>query len=407
MAALEHKPYIVSWNLTHGCNLSCPHCYMDAGCRSAGELTTAQAKEVVDALALVNPAMMIVLTGGEPLLRDDICDIVGYCSDAGFITVLGTNGTLLNKEKLVQLQRAGLKGIGVSIDSTKPESHNAFRNFKGAWELSIECLKAAKELSIETQLDVTLTDENYTEIGDFTELAVSLGARALNFFFLVCTGRAMRTFISVQHYDAAIQELVGRSKTETRTMVRARCAPHIYRVLHEDGVRLPEGTRGCLAGRSYMRIDPVGNVTPCPYMEESVGNVKDTSIEKLWADSQKLQTLRDGEYGGRCGRCEFTEICGGCRARARAEHGDFMAEDPLCLYEPQGKGKLTLTDESQSDIAWESAAKQRINRVPAFIKKMVIGAIEKKAREKGVKIITEAFVEEIKSRDFSTMHRPG
>ncbi|MEO5357572.1 MAG: radical SAM protein [Nitrospirae bacterium YQR-1] len=394
----------MSWNLTSGCNLSCPHCYMDAGCRSAGELTTAEAKEVVTGLSLLNQAMMIVLTGGEPLLRDDICDIVGYCSDAGFITVLGTNGTLLSREKLMELHRAGLKGIGVSIDSTNPESHNAFRNFKGAWELSIECLKAAKELSIETQVDVTLTDDNYGEIDKFIELAVSLGARALNFFFLVCTGRAMRTFISVQNYEYAIKELVKRSKTETRTMIRARCAPHIYRVLHEDGVRLPEGTRGCLAGRSYMRIDPLGNVTPCPYMEDSIGNVKETGIDELWSKSQKLQTLRDGIYGGRCGICEYTEICGGCRARALAEKGDFMAEDPLCLYEPLGKEKITIKEEFKSDIEWESTALQRMDKVPAFIRKMVIGVIEKKAREKGVGVITEAFVEEIKSHDFSKMH---
>ncbi len=424
MGALEDKPYIVSWNLTKRCNLSCPHCYLEAdsdlqnphselsppplpsplegeGWVGGNELTESEAKFVIDELSYLNSRLMLVLSGGEPMLRKDIFDIVEYASQAGFITVLGSNGTLLTRESIKFLRAAGLKGAGISIDSTVPESHDSFRGLSGAWELSVSALRAAREAGLETQLDVTLTDQNWREIDNFVELGVDLGARAVNFFFLVCTGRAMSTNISTENYDSAIQHIAKLSSGERRLMVRARCAPHVYRILHQDGFPIPEGTRGCLAGRAYMRIDPEGNVTPCPYMPLAIGNIKENSLTPLWEDAPMLKLLRQGSYKGRCGACEYGEICGGCRARALVKKGDPMEEDPLCAYKPSGRDAIVLSDTFKTDLLWEEKAKDRIKKIPIFMSGMITRVIEAKARERGISVITSELIDELRSHSYT------
>ncbi len=405
MGALEDKPYIVSWNLTRRCNLLCPHCYLDAAAAPSNELTESEAKFVVDELSYLNNKLMLVLSGGESMLRKDIFEIVEYASQAGFIVVLGSNGTLLTDESLKLLKEAGLRGMGISIDSSVPEYHDSFRGMRGAWELSVSALRSARGMGFETQLDVTLTDQNWSQIDDFIELGVDLGARAVNFFFLVCVGRAMRTNISTENYDSALTRIAGLFSKERRLMVRARCAPHIYRILYQQGFAVSEGTRGCLAGRSYMRIDPEGNVTPCPYMPLIVGNIKERSLASIWDGSPILNRLRNGNYKGRCGECEFGEICGGCRARALAHCDDLMEEDLLCGYKPSGKGSVVLDDTLKTDLAWEEKAKERIKKIPIFMRGMIMKVIETKAREKGVGIITSEFIDEIKTKGYPGMHR--
>lgn len=405
MGALEERPYIVSWNLTKRCNLSCPHCYIEALNAPSNELTGSEAKFVIDELSYLNSKLMLVLSGGEPMLRRDIFDIVEYSSLAGFITVIGSNGTLLTRENIGLLKEAGLKGMGISIDAAAPGSHDAFRGMSGAWELSVSALRSAREAGLETQLDVTLSDRNWREIDSLVELGAGLGARAVNFFFLVCTGRAMKTNISTENYDAALKYIARLSKRERRLMVRARCAPHVYRMLHDEGFPLPGGTRGCLAGRSYMRIDPEGNVTPCPYMPLTIGNIRERSLSSIWENSPVLRELRGGAYKGRCGICAFGEICGGCRARALAERGDLMEEDPLCTFEPSGKDSITFDDTFKTDLLWEEKARERIKRIPLFMRGMVVRVVEAKAREKGVGVITSEIIDEIKMKGYPDMHR--
>lgn len=179
--------------------------------------------------------MMLVLSGGEPLLRRDIYDLIEYASSGGFIPVLDSNGVLLTRESVRLLKEAGLKGVGVSIDSVNPDEHDRFRGLDGAWELSVSGLRYAKEAGLETQIDVTLTDRNWEEIDRFIEFGAGLGVKAINFFFLICTGRAMKTDISTNNYEKALTHIAKRAFHEKRLMVRARCAPHIYRILYEDG----------------------------------------------------------------------------------------------------------------------------------------------------------------------------
>ena len=218
------------------CNLSCPHCYIDAhpGLNSAheNEITWDDAQSVINTLSSLNNNLMLILSGGEPMLREDIFDIVHSASSAGLIVVLGSNGTLLTRNSLKMLKDAGLMGVGISIDSTGSLHHDSFRGFKGAWNLSVSALRFSREAGLETQVDVTLTNQNCSEVDDFVELGVSMGAKAVNFFFLVCTGRAMRTDISTENYDVVLNKIAKISMNERRLMVRARCAPHFYRILY-------------------------------------------------------------------------------------------------------------------------------------------------------------------------------
>ncbi len=405
----NYKPYLVSWNLTKRCNLLCPHCYIDSdsaikGTLNNSELTTDEAKSVIDELYSLNNNMMLILSGGEPMLRDDVFEIIEYASDAGFITVLGTNGTLLTREKIDLLRDAGLKGMGVSIDSPDSHNHDRFRGLDGAWDMSISALGTAHDSGIETQMDVTLTDENIGEIDNFIELGSSLSVKAVNFFFLVCTGRAVRTDISSVSYESALRRIAELSSKEKRLMVRARCAPHIHRLLYEDGVPVAEGTRGCLAGRQYIRIDPEGNITPCPYMSLSLGNIRESSLSDIWENASSLKLLQEGKYSGRCGSCEYEQICGGCRARALTEKNDFMEEDPLCTYEPRG-GSLSFNDNFKSDLVWDETARKRVKKIPVFMKNMIIKVIEDKAREKGISIITSDLIDELKTKRYPAFHK--
>lgn len=344
---------------------------------------------------------MLVLSGGEPMLREDIYDIVEYASQAGFITVMGSNGTLIEKEDLHRLKYAGLRGLGVSVDSIEKGYHDGFRGLPGAWVKAINALRAARELEIETQMDVTLTEANNYQIDQFIEMGISLAVRAINFFFLVCTGRAIKTDITPYNYEKALRKIAGLAKAENRLLIRARCAPHMYRVLYEEGLPISEGTRGCMAGTSYLRIDPEGNVTPCPYMPVTLGSLRETSLTAIWEDSPYLRQLQEQRFKGRCGICEYIGICGGCRARALTERNDFLEEDPLCTYQPSGKGKVALSDSFKAALNWDDRARDRIKKVPLFMQGMITRMIEAKARERGLDCITTEIIDELKERVYS------
>ncbi|MDI6763454.1 MAG: radical SAM protein [Thermodesulfobacteriota bacterium] len=405
---MEHIPYLVSWNLTRRCNLLCPHCYIDSNPPHPSfpkrgkeelnsELTIQETKSVVDELSHLNPRLMLILSGGEPMLRDDIEELLEHAAGKGFIVVVGSNGTLLSEDRLRGLKLAGLKGLGVSIDSTTPSYHDAFRGVEGAWESSLKAIKTARTLGLEVQMDVTLTDGNVGQVRELVELGALLSVKSINFFFLICTGRATKAEITTDHYDSALRTIAELFRTETRLMVRARCAPHLYRLLYESGFPLQVGTTGCLAGKSYLRIDPEGNITPCPYLPVSVGNVRQESVATLWMHSPILRQMREGSYKGRCGICEYAELCGGCRARALAERSDLMEEDPLCAHLPSGEGKVCLEEAFSSTLLWDLKAKERMRKVPVFMKGMVIRMIERKAIEKGVSNISSEFIDEVKS----------
>src|SRR5438132_874656 len=305
----DFKPHLIAMNLTKRCNLECDHCYLDATTKSAGgddELTTEECYKLIDQIAQVNKGCLLVITGGEPLVRPDILDIARHAVKLGFMVVFGTNGMLIN-------------------DRMANDLVNCQDNYKGM-------------------------------------------------------------------------------------LVRARCAPHFKRLAYEKDPNSPitKATGymggGCLAGTNYARVTPNGELTPCPYMPLSAGNIRDTSFVDLWEKSDVFNSFRYPQLKGKCGDCEYTDICGGCRARPYVDHGDWLDEDQWCLYTPKGGEKIRVAFNMAEDFdgVWDEAALTRLSRIPYFLRAMVKKGVERHAREHGIPVITVELMEELRKKRFGT-----
>lgn len=411
-SAPEFVPLTVSWNLTKLCNLKCAHCYIDADARAdrTQELSDDEALDVLAQIAEVNSQAVLILTGGEPLLRKDIFSLIRRAADTGFWTVLGSHGGMLDGEVADKLIDSGLKGVGVSIDSVAAERHNQFRGIPKAWEKTMAAVEVMAAKKLPFLIETTVTRFNKNELAQMATLAVDRGATALNVFFLVPTGRgASLNDLQPREYEIALGELAELQERHSgELMINAKCAPQYRRVLWEKDrastfVRTFHGG-GCPAGTYYCRITPEGNVTPCPYMPVVAGNVRETPFSELWKNAPVLRDLREAKLGGRCGDCEFSELCGGCRCRAYATTGDYLAEDRWCTYEPGQYGKDSIplppertygSDESGT-LAWTEGAQERMKQIPFFARGMVRRAIESAAQRRGVTVITEQVLQEIR-----------
>ncbi|MGP0630648.1 radical SAM protein [Nitrospina sp. 32_T5] len=404
-----YRAYSISWNITKRCNLNCEHCYLDADFRGGfrvDELTTQECYNVIDQIAEVNPNAFLILTGGEPLLRPDIYDITRYAADRKFMVVLGTNGTIINRENAQKIKDAGAHGVGISIDSMDAGKHDQFRGVSKAWEKSMEAFDILNDVGVDFLIQMSVSDMNYKEIPDVIAFAEKIGAVAFNLYFLVCTGRGQgNTDISNAAYEEALKILYQEQmKYKGRLMINSKCAPQYKRVVYEndpESVYQRTYAGGCPAGTHYSRISPEGDLTPCPFIAESVGNLKSDTFQNLWYNAPLMNQLRDRKgLDGKCGSCEFSAMCSGCRARAFAETGNYMAEDPSCDYEPgQHGGKAielkvedTLGLEVEYRQKWTPEAKQRLERIPSFARGMVVQGIEKFAAERGVALIDEHVV---------------
>ncbi|MDJ0912925.1 MAG: heme b synthase [Desulfobacterales bacterium] len=339
---------LVAWEITRNCNLSCIHCRASATRGPyTGELETQRCLQLLDQIAEVgNP--IVILTGGEPLLRDDIFNIARYGTDKGLRMVMAPNGTLINAEMAQKLAGAGIKRISISLDGATPESHDEFRCVQGAFEGAIQGITHAKEAGIEFQINTTITKTNLKEIPKIQNLAVSLGAVAHHIFLLVPTGRGKYILdqeITAQEYEKTLNWFYDQ-RDQTALQLKATCAPHYYRILRQrakqDGTSvtfethgLDAVTRGCLGGTGFCFISHQGVVQPCGFLQVNCGDVTQSSFAEIWKNSKQFKSLRNfNELQGKCGQCEYKRVCGGCRARAYEATGDFMAEEPLCSYQP-------------------------------------------------------------------------
>jgi AdoMet-dependent heme synthase len=401
---------LVSWNLTRRCNLACGHCYLDAVQRKSeakDELATDEALDIVRQIGAVAPGAMLVLTGGEPLLRDDLEHIVNAAARHGLVPVIGTNGVLLNTALARSLRAAGAIGVGISVDSAGPEFHDRLRGHHGAWSGALSGARAAREAGLALQLQTTLFDENRGELDSLADLAESCGAMALHFFFLVCTGRGVtQSDLSPQAYEATLAAILRlQGDRRERLLVRARCAPYMRRLVGpragaESG-GYSEGSSACLAGRSYCRITPQGEVTPCPYIPEPVGDLRRSRLMDVWTTSDTLAQLRSGLPGGKCGECDYRLSCGGCRARALATHGDVLAEDPKCDY-VRAVGalpeQLPAPRVPSPGAVWTPEAQALLARIPGFVRARVWQSIERAAARAAVTPITVEFMREQRAK---------
>ncbi len=374
-------PFLVALNLTRRCNLNCAHCYLDAGTRESddsNELSTPEVMALLDDIAALSDETMVVFTGGEPLLRTDLVDLVAHASGLGLMAVLGTNGMGLNDRRVMALKDAGLQGAGISLDSLDAPSHDEFRGLPGSWIRAQAAIDACRRNDLRFQIHFSVNDDNAHELDDMITYARDVGAFVLNVFFLVCTGRGEKaTNISAETYDTVMRRLTRAARDETEIMIRAKCAPHFKRMAWELDPDWPITTAhgyeagGCLAGTRYCRVTPEGGVTACPYMEEKVGSVRQADFATIWRDAPQFKALRQPVLEGRCGACEYSKICGGCRARPMARDGALMGEDFLCAYEPGGGAVIEPLDMTKSALCWTPEAEEWLARVPAFVRRFV------------------------------------
>ena len=411
---MSPQTMIISWNITRRCNLACDHCYIDAVRRRRSfpdELGTTDAGRLIAQIAALAPGAMLVLSGGEPMLRRDLAALVKLAAESGLAPVIGTNGTLLNERRAKRLKDAGAAGVGISLDAATPAFHDRLRGKVGAWKAAVRGVAAARRAGLPVSLQATLFQENRGELAALAALAESLGTIALNFFFLVCTGRGVeRTDLSAAAYEEALAAMVERQRQGARLMIRARCAPHLRRLL---GLHACE-TRGdyagwssaCLAGRSYLRITPEGDVTPCPYIPLALGNIARTPLRQIWQQHPVLARLRSELPGGKCADCDFRHSCGGCRARALAQHGELMAEDPSCAHvRPAGAApEPAPRAATRAEVPWDPAARALLERIPAFVRAHVRARLEQCAAQQGQTRVT---VELMRARRPPAVFRDG
>ncbi len=339
---------LVAWEVTRNCNLSCVHCRASATRGPyTGEIDTSSALRLLDQIGEVG-SPVIILTGGEPLLRPDIFDIAAYGTGKGLRMTMAPNGTLITASTARKMAESGIKRISISLDGATKESHDQFRGVEGAFDGSLEGLRLAKEAGIEFQINTTITQSNLDQITRIQDLAVELGAVAHHIFLLVPTGRGKYIVdqeISAKEYEETLNWFYDR-RDRTPMQLKATCAPHYYRILRqrskEEGKTisfkthgLDAVTRGCLGGTGFCFISHRGVVQPCGFLHLDCGDVTTTSFADIWKGSKTFLSLRDySNLKGKCGKCEYKAVCGGCRARAYEATGEYLGEEPLCSYQP-------------------------------------------------------------------------
>ena len=406
MNAVIEAPRLISWNLTRVCNLACGHCYLDAVQRrreAPDELTTEEALRIVEEIAQLAPGAMLVLTGGEPLLRRDLEALVAAAAARDLMPVIGTNGTLLDARRAAALRSAGAVGVGISLDSITPAFHDRLRGQDGAWGKAVAGMRAAREAGLAVQVQTTLFRENLDGIEALADFAEEIGALALNLFFLVCTGRGVtQTDLAGEEYEAALMRITSLQKQRDKLMIRARCAPYVRRMLGlhagDEAIGYASWSSACLAGRSYFRITPEGKVTACPYIPQAAGDLRAQPLAEIWQTAGDFRRLREELPQGKCGGCDYRVSCGGCRARALAASGDLMGGDAKCGYlPPPGTVPEARPAPKTATIEWTPEAQALLARIPGFVRARVQSRLEEAAVREAAPAIT---------LDFMRAHRP-
>ncbi|MBW8002855.1 MAG: radical SAM protein [Planctomycetes bacterium] len=351
---------LLFWESTIKCNLTCAHCRrLESDDAVITDLTTAQAKDMIDQLSELagsqpfNPVM--VFSGGEPLCRDDIFELIGYAKSLGIVPALATNGTLVDSQMAEKIKNSGVVRASVSLDGATSEIHNKLRQLEGSFERAVEGIKQLREKEIQFQINITLTKNNAHQLEDVYELAMSLGAVAVHIFMLVPVGcgqvLAETDMLSPEQYEEKLIEICELDRRSEMQM-KVTCGPHYERVLRQKGLyqerksggghpggNVPGGhggvSKGCLAGLGVIFVSHQGDVFPCGYLPVNCGNILKTKLTDIWYKSEDLARMRDtGGLEGKCGVCGYREICGGCRGRAFGATGNYMAEEPFCAYVP-------------------------------------------------------------------------
>ncbi len=296
-------------------------------------------KLIDEVRAIFGAGSQLVLSGGEPLLRPDVYELVEYASSLGLRVALASNGTLIDLEVARKLKQAGLDELAISIDGATKTSHDHIRGVQGAFDAAIQGALNAKKTGLSLQLHFTLMESNVNELPSLIELAEHLQARRLFIFDLIPTGRG--AFLKPHGLDPlALFDYLFKEQRRFKVWLKPQCYPYfwVYLLSKAGDLGVDEEVlkgyfKGCLAGRSMVRVSPDGEVTPCPFLPVSVGNVKKDRLSYLWRSSKVFEELRSRDkFRDACGGCVLKEVCGGCRAKAYALLNDYLAEDPSCPY---------------------------------------------------------------------------
>ena len=349
---MDFVPKWIAWEVTRRCNLSCVHCRSASTMNSFDTaFNTDEAKKLIDDIAAFS-SPVIVLSGGEPLLRADLFEIASYGTEKGLRMCIATNGSLVTDEICEKMKASGIKMVSMSLDGSNSGTHDNFRGQPGAFAGVVRAAGLFNKHGIQFLINSSFTKRNQKEIPEVMKVAKGLGAKAWYMFMIVPTGRGeeiMAELVTKEDYEELLKWHYETEKHESDMLMRPTCAPHYYRIvpqmnkLAEEGDKLERrtlkfstgGAKGCLAGQVICLITAEGDVFPCSYFPHSAGNVKETPFKDIWENSPLFHDLRDfKKYKGKCGVCEYINVCGGCRARADAVYGDYLEEEPFCNYTP-------------------------------------------------------------------------
>jgi radical SAM protein with 4Fe4S-binding SPASM domain len=357
-----YAPFLVVWDFTHKCNLSCKHCYSNSGVASEAELSTEEALEVVDQLADFG-VTALAFSGGEPLSRKDFFEVATHAAKRGLYVSVATNGTLLTKENVNKLKQAKINYVEVSIDGATAKTHDAFRGVPGAFDKAVTGLKTCVEANLCACIATTATKSNLTEMPGILDLAEEIGAERFTYFNFIPTGRGKQHYdqdLSPEEREKLMRYLLDRMSKGYKVTILTT-APQLARValqcqgpgdeatmsmahmqtvkVSKKAVPLADFIGGCGAGRLYCSLSPQGDVHPCVFFPVNVGNLKKEKFGDVWLNSKLFNAFRNREnLKGACGTCSYKYICGGCRARAAAYHDDVLSSDPGCILAKESNG---------------------------------------------------------------------
>ncbi len=329
-------PRIVIWEMTRACALACRHCRAEAiPFRNPNELTTSEAFALVDSIAAERP--LFILTGGDPLMRGDVFKIVEYATNKGVRVAVSPSATgRLTASALARLSRAGCKAISLSLDGPDAEMHDTFRGVRGSFQRTLAAALNARQVGLQTQINTTVSRYNIDRLYAISALIEPLDITTWTLFFLVPVGRALvQDVLNAQDTEEAFRRLSEIARS-VPFAVKTTEAPHYRRFLAQQHPGTPRDGPGIGDGKGFVFVSHTGEVYPSGFLPYSAGNIRETPLLKLYRHDPVFRKLRQPHrFGGKCGMCEFADLCGGSRARAYAMTGSMFSSDPTCAYIPE------------------------------------------------------------------------
>ncbi|MFH1504982.1 MAG: radical SAM protein [Candidatus Omnitrophota bacterium] len=339
----EYIPRLIAWEMTKECKLSCEHCRISSiGNDLTRDLTTGEGKKVLKGIAAYFKPI-IIMTGGDPVLRKDFLEIAAFGSSLGLKMVVASCGYGLTLEFAKKMKDAGILAVSLSIDGENEEAHDAFRNQQGSFKMVIEAANTLKQAELNFQINTTVTKKNAASLDNILAIAKKLGAKQFHPFMFVPTGKGKNISnhsLSADEYEKALTHIHGLAEKETDLQFKPTCAPQYNRIVlqntYDKEVSHGKLGSGCMGGKSFAFISSYGEVKICGFLNVVAGRLPEHNYNfyDIWQNSELFNRLRNFDnYNGKCGVCGYRSVCGGCRARAYEENGDYLGEEPFCVFD--------------------------------------------------------------------------